>query len=160
MHTAPSALIHLSIQRDASAGQKHCRECLSSWFPGETPRHHHDCNSVEEGHERRPACPDGGTCHGKCDKYNGGYCSRVGSCGPLSGVFPDDEWPAEILAKHTAPSYTVEDATLGDKILHGGEWLEVRGLRMAQERGIELLFAGKGWTKFKEGKEVELQEAP
>jgi len=34
-------------------------------------------------------CPDGGACHHSCtDK-----CYRVECCGPLSGVFPNDEWP-------------------------------------------------------------------
>jgi hypothetical protein len=35
-------------------------------------------------------CPDGGACHHGCE----GSCWRVSWCGPLSGVFPGDRWPA------------------------------------------------------------------
>jgi hypothetical protein len=35
-------------------------------------------------------CPDGGTCHHSCTRPT---CFRVEHCGPLSGVFPGDEWP-------------------------------------------------------------------
>lgn len=38
-------------------------------------------------------CPDGGACHHGC-AYG---CFRVETCEPLSGVFPDDQWPAEVL---------------------------------------------------------------
>lgn len=34
-------------------------------------------------------CPDGGTCHHDCTRS----CFRVRHTQPLSGVFPDDEWP-------------------------------------------------------------------
>lgn len=34
-------------------------------------------------------CPDLGTCHHGCTKG----CFRVAHCGPLPGVFVDDEWP-------------------------------------------------------------------
>jgi hypothetical protein len=44
--------------------------------------------SVEE------KCPDGGACHHDC----GASCWRVTTCAPLSGVFPDDEWPADVVA--------------------------------------------------------------
>lgn len=37
-------------------------------------------------------CPDGGWCHHGCV----GRCCRVDSSGPLSGVYPDDKWPAEM----------------------------------------------------------------
>lgn len=37
-------------------------------------------------------CPDGGTCHHSCRV--GGPCFRADCCAPLSGVFPDDKWPA------------------------------------------------------------------
>lgn len=43
-------------------------------------------------------CPDGGTCHHDCGLT--GACFRVRCCGPLSGVFPDDAWPGEIVARH------------------------------------------------------------
>jgi hypothetical protein len=40
-------------------------------------------------------CPDGGVCHHGCAD---GPCFRVGSCGPLPGVFPGDQWPAALRA--------------------------------------------------------------
>ncbi|MBO9428125.1 hypothetical protein [Sulfitobacter sp. R18_1] len=39
------------------------------------------------------ACPDGGTCHHGCAEGN---CFRVGFCGPLSNVFPNNTWPSEM----------------------------------------------------------------
>jgi hypothetical protein len=51
---------------------------------------------TEKGSQGR--CPDGGTCHHWC----GRKCFRVQTCGPLSGVYPDDEWPAEVLIEHGA----------------------------------------------------------
>ena len=42
----------------------------------------------------RPTCPDGGACHHGCRLD----CFRVHGCGPLSGVFPDDKWPAHVLS--------------------------------------------------------------
>lgn len=45
------------------------------------------------------SCPDGGACHHGC----GTVCWRVQACGPLSGVFPGDRWPAEIAAANTDP---------------------------------------------------------
>ena len=41
-------------------------------------------------------CPDGGTCHHHCWRM----CFRVLTCEPLSGVYPDDQWPAEVAAEH------------------------------------------------------------
>lgn len=43
-------------------------------------------------------CPDGGTCHHLC--ATAAACFRVDCCGPLSGVYPGDRWPAEVLAEH------------------------------------------------------------
>lgn len=42
-------------------------------------------------------CPDSGTCHHGCE---GGPCARVQIAGPLSGVFPNDEWPEFVKAAH------------------------------------------------------------
>lgn len=42
-------------------------------------------------------CPDDGACHHKCD---GGSCFRVRTCEPLSGAFPDDRWPADLLMRN------------------------------------------------------------
>jgi hypothetical protein len=41
-------------------------------------------------------CPDNGVCHHSCS----GMCFRVLSCEPLSGVYPNDRWPAKVLANH------------------------------------------------------------
>ncbi len=56
---------------------------------------------VHGRHYRVPAtelrvlgCPDGGTCHHSCSE---GTCYLVGCCGPLSGVFPGDDWPPEVV---------------------------------------------------------------
>jgi len=38
-------------------------------------------------------CPDGGYCHHNCAPDN---CFRVGRASPLSGVYPDDRWPADL----------------------------------------------------------------
>lgn len=39
-------------------------------------------------------CPDGGRCHHLCGRTE---CFRVRTCGPLSGTYPDDEWPDVIV---------------------------------------------------------------
>jgi hypothetical protein len=38
-------------------------------------------------------CPDGGVCHHDCGPDE---CFRVKACEPLSGVYPDDEWPETV----------------------------------------------------------------
>lgn len=47
---------------------------------------------VPEEAEKK-SCPDDGTCHHGC----AASCFRVQTCGPLSGVFPNNIWPAEIV---------------------------------------------------------------
>lgn len=48
----------------------------------------------------RPRCPDTGTCHHACGD---GACFRVLCCVPLGiAGYPDDRWPAEIIAEHQA----------------------------------------------------------
>ena len=42
-------------------------------------------------------CPDYGACHHDCGD---GPCFRVQYCGPLSGVYPDDEWPVDVKMRH------------------------------------------------------------
>lgn len=63
-------------------------------------------------------CPDEGRCHHGCGKR----CWRVSTCGPLSGVFPDDQWPAEVEAKH------IPRARLLDRLA------DAAGSRMRAER--------------------------
>jgi len=45
---------------------------------------------------RAARCPDCGACHHQC----GPACFRVLNCGPLSGVYENDEWPPELAARH------------------------------------------------------------
>jgi hypothetical protein len=54
-------------------------------------------------------CPDDGACHHRC----GAVCWRVLMCGPLSGKFPDDRWPPEILAANA------DDRPGGEVFLRG-----------------------------------------
>lgn len=42
-------------------------------------------------------CPDGGTCHHSCVSA----CFRVSACGPLTGAYDRDEWPAHVTADPT-----------------------------------------------------------
>lgn len=61
-------------------------------------------------------CPDGGTCHHDCagegdpitamivgGTHPPGSCFRVRTCEPLSDVYPNDQWPPDILTAHAAP---------------------------------------------------------
>lgn len=41
-------------------------------------------------------CPDEGFCHHGCTVG----CWRVANAGPLSGVYPDNEWPDEVQDTH------------------------------------------------------------
>ncbi len=45
------------------------------------------------------ACPDGGTCHHSCASS----CWRVTGAVPLSGVYENDEWPAEVVEANPRP---------------------------------------------------------
>lgn len=58
-------------------------------------------------------CPDGGTCHHECERA----CFRVKSAAPLSGVFPGNRWPAEIVAKHSIPDPTPPSNHESDRAL-------------------------------------------
>lgn len=40
-------------------------------------------------------CPDGGRCHHQCATSSS--CFRVRECAPLSGVYPNDEWPESVV---------------------------------------------------------------
>lgn len=43
-------------------------------------------------------CPDGAVCHHGCTSH----CWRVLNCGPLSGYYETNEWPAALVADHRA----------------------------------------------------------
>ena len=51
---------------------------------------------VASGPGNELPCPDGGVCGHSCQQV----CFRVRSCGPLSGVYPDDQWPSQIREAH------------------------------------------------------------
>lgn len=53
-------------------------------------------------------CPDDGACHHEC-KHS---CFRVLTCGPLSDVYPNDEWPRNVVLYHHLRQTTVADATI------------------------------------------------
>lgn len=52
-------------------------------------------------------CPDDGRCHHSCTSDD--YCFRVRTCGPLSGVFPNDEWPDDVVRKYGSDALEVTD---------------------------------------------------
>lgn len=52
-------------------------------------------------------CPDGGRCHHSCVRTD--QCFRVRTCSPLSGVFPNDEWPDEIAKTFGSDALEVTD---------------------------------------------------
>lgn len=57
-------------------------------------------------------CPDNGWCHHSCEPW---FCFRVNCCGPLSDVYPNDEWPEITQAvygiRHDRGSVFTIDAT-------------------------------------------------
>lgn len=57
------------------------------------------------------SCPDGGTCHHDCGQYPqpSSGCWRTHNAGPLSGVYPNDDWPRP-LPKPTQLPLGVEHA--------------------------------------------------
>jgi hypothetical protein len=55
---------------------------------------------VYDGTTPHPICPDGGACHHNCEIT---HCFRVESCGPLTGVYPNDEWPANVVHAFSMP---------------------------------------------------------
>lgn len=71
------------------------------YLPIELERRHFEgdsgcvwCKNGNRAKDCPPAqCPDGGTCHHDCAGVEA--CFRVACCAPLSGVFPNDEWPKE-----------------------------------------------------------------
>lgn len=50
-------------------------------------------------------CPDGGRCHHNCPAG----CFRVRTCGPLSGVYDNDEWPPNVVAAMGGPEALAGD---------------------------------------------------
>jgi hypothetical protein len=77
-----------------------CPACqrLNPHVAGEpAPEHCHACGAPMSPAEP-VACPDGGTCHHDCTASTS--CFRVEWAGPLSGVYPGDHWPADVLVAH------------------------------------------------------------
>lgn len=67
----------------------------------------------------RRSCPDEGTCHHDCATG----CFRVTTCGPLSGVYPNDRWPEEIVHAHAevtfAPDRDPTEAAFDHLVIDG-----------------------------------------
>jgi hypothetical protein len=59
-------------------------------------------------------CPDGARCHRSCGTL-ATSCYRVRTCGPMSGRFPNDEWPPEIAARHGRPDTTSDPQHTDDQ---------------------------------------------
>lgn len=66
-------------------------------------------HTVPYGYDAEPGdplpgrCPDGGKCHHGCTTG----CWRVSYCGPLSGVYPGDRWPADVRDAHAETDGTL-----------------------------------------------------
>jgi hypothetical protein len=87
---------------------------LISAYPGRLSWRRLTLDQVEAALNGEAVCPDGGKCHHECPAAI--ECFRVGSCGPLSGVFPDDEWPPAIRALVKANREpTIEDRLFGSR---------------------------------------------
>ena len=89
-------------------------EVIAEGFPNLTPaefiamycKHNRcDCAHIVTRIEFEHLCPDAGRCTHEpyCDRA--GACYRTSCCGPLSGVFPNNEWP------DWAPVFTWDNAT-------------------------------------------------
>lgn len=68
--------------------------------------------SLAEAIARQERCPDGGYCHGTTfaagsEPCEPTACYRVTAAGPLSGVFPDDRWPQDVLVQAYQERYGV-----------------------------------------------------
>lgn len=79
-------------------------------------------------------CPDGGKCHHECLSYgthhDGTYtCWRVINAGPLSNVFPNDEWPD---GKAAAPSLVADTPPCPKCGGTGRQWGEFEHLKDAE----------------------------
>ena len=63
----------------------------------------------------RPKCPDDGTCHHECP--SAAACFRVAWCGPFTGEYPGDDWPAGMTEAarraRGAHPLTVEEVIIG-----------------------------------------------
>lgn len=114
---------------------------------------------------KRLTCPDEGMCHHLCARS----CWRVGTCAPLSGVFPDNLWPAEVIVKHslTAPQRRVlrllgREVAMGETILceahcyEGPDWTNPRQALHSCDRAGLVTF--NGWLD--EGAGCELKLTP
>lgn len=58
----------------------------------------------------RETCPDQGRCNHHCRATQA--CFRVLLAGPLSGIYPDDTWPADIRTEHKALNETAGTGVL------------------------------------------------
>lgn len=63
---------------------------------------------VASGPQRR--CPDGGACHHDCGEET---CWRAFFAEPLSGVYPNDTWPSDLLDAMEEPEHGIEGLIVG-----------------------------------------------
>jgi hypothetical protein len=66
--------------------------CSQCGAPNSQAQPHTECINPIPTSRELLGCPDGGVCHHSCSDS----CSRVASCGPLSGVYPNDQWPPNL----------------------------------------------------------------
>lgn len=75
------------------------KPCWCGWKPREDfPKFEHTGETVTT--EQAVRCPDGGKCNSRRACPAGGPCTRVLSCGPLSGVYPGNRWPDALRQEH------------------------------------------------------------
>jgi hypothetical protein len=80
-------------------------------------------------------CPDDGKCHHGCLAG----CFRVNYCGPLSGVYPGDNWPEGVRRQHR----TMHQAQVSEAVALGLTRDSLRAVEVIRERyGPELAADG------------------
>jgi Domain of unknown function (DUF5664) len=111
-HRGPELLPCIQCGQPACiAGQAMCSDCMAAApvrpladvplsEPRAFPIEHPEQLSAAVQKLLKRSCPDDGTCHHECNL--GAPCFRVLTCGPLSGKFPDDQWPEDVWRVHRA----------------------------------------------------------
>jgi hypothetical protein len=86
-----------------------------------------------------PPCPDKGACHHSCPLA--GPCFRVLYAGPLSGVFPGNEWPAEVRAAAGLPPRPEPSAAAGVEVPGVTGVVLPKPATAGHEPGLDKLYA-------------------
>lgn len=87
-------------------------------------------------------CPDDGTCHHQCIEA-ARPCWRVQTCGPLSGVFPGDQWPDNVTAANIEPAKPTRTFTRHD----GQEYSVSVGDVVFVTNDYEQRYRDPGWVQ-------------